>query len=242
MPADRRAFRDELAKRRDFSVAFDWDCTLSSKHLFKVLCWSYARGVPHPHYQDMLAWIAENEPGIPERREGGCGQDSVGSVLDYIEDRAGRRAYIRLIREFFMGGEDRILELTVFFRMLANHGGKLCVLTAGVASGIQQALVDALPEWLPFFPSSRVHDCSAHRHQIASLAGVKILMQRDLLDTRGFFVDDSLAKDTVPDWVLTATSVTALNVLKYEQSGLQTSHIAEITQNVFEVQGEPNLE
>jgi hypothetical protein len=128
-------------------VVYDWDCTITSRHMFKVLSdwsgyaedferWCTAQNIPSPLREPL-----DPSRGIVSRMEFGGGD-------------AGRALLRRVIREYFLGGEERVAELTAHFqRLQAAEGGgcKLCVLTRGETASLRLAFEVGVPEWSPYF-------------------------------------------------------------------------------------------
>ena len=125
-------------------VVFDWDCTVTSQHLYKILAgwprycapfseWCDAQGIPDP------IKIPLRHGSIVERMAFGGGEEG---------DEMLRRAF----REFMMGGEARIAaikELLVELRTV--HGCTLCVLTRGETASLRILFDKVVPDWAPLF-------------------------------------------------------------------------------------------
>ena len=125
-------------------VVFDWDCTVTCQHLYKILAgwprycgpfseWCDAQGIPDP------IKIPLRHGSIVERMAFGGGEEG---------DEMLRRAF----REFMMGGEARIAaikELLVELRTV--HGCTLCVLTRGETASLRILFDKVLPDWAPLF-------------------------------------------------------------------------------------------
>merc|ERR1719421_2553578 len=119
-----------LARGPRTAVGFDFDCTLSTKHLYKALAWGYGSDGQrsHPHYAELVAWIKAHEPalptGLPATAARGGVANEVAVVLDFLE-RQDSRACQRVLRDFFLGGDARIRSLAAAFAALAERGVQL---------------------------------------------------------------------------------------------------------------------
>jgi hypothetical protein len=229
------------------AIGFDFDCTLTVRHLYKALAWGFLpnghpqRPPDHPHHPEMEMWVKEKEPTLlhatrldPQwRPERPAPANEVSTVLDFLASQDAE-ASRRLMRDFFLGGDQRIAEMAAFFRDLETRGAELYILTAGVAASVSQLLATAVPEWLPFFPSNRVHDIGHHRHKVSSIAGVKMLILRDIAGKPGFLIDDSLAKEPLEAWVPDASGIRGLDILEYEGEGIQQAERETIMRYLLE--------
>jgi hypothetical protein len=230
------------------AIAFDFDCTLTVRHLYKALAWGFLpdghpqRPPDHPHHPEMEAWVKENEPTLlhatrlnPQwRPEPPAPVNEVSTVLDFLAS-TDADAYRRLMRDFFFGGDQRIIEMQAFFRDLEARGAELYILTAGVASSVSQVLAMAVPEWLQFFPSNRIYDVGHHRHKVSSIVGMKMLILRDVAGKKGFLVDDSLAKEALESWVPDACEIRPLDILEYEGEGIHQAERETIMRYTMEM-------
>eukprot|EP00930_Biecheleria_cincta_P032866 TRINITY_DN22772_c0_g1_i1.p1 TRINITY_DN22772_c0_g1~~TRINITY_DN22772_c0_g1_i1.p1 ORF type:complete len:238 (-),score=30.51 TRINITY_DN22772_c0_g1_i1:22-735(-) len=222
MPADRRALRQQLAKRREkqLLVGFDFDCTLTVRHFYKVFAWCYAqRSAMHPHCEVFFQWCRDKklEPGITDLSDP---SDPMVSALDDFSKHAGEEGFREVFRELFLGGAERITMVAEWLRRMQQCGVEFAIVTAGTSTAVLRALL-AAPEWMPFFPSDRIWDTQQGRHTIRSIAAMKALMLRDICPRaqRILLVDDSLGKDPPPKWVLDGCQVGIVE-LPYEGPGV----------------------
>ena len=123
-------------------VVFDWDCTITSKHMFKTLAgWAeygeelrqfcVARKIIDPLSLPM-------EDSICERMQFGGGAEG---------DALLRTVFV----EFFMGGEKRAAEVKKLLSTLRSNGATLCVLTRGETDSLREVFGRVLQDWAPFF-------------------------------------------------------------------------------------------
>ncbi|CAK9081531.1 SAP domain-containing protein, partial [Durusdinium trenchii] len=147
----------------------------------------------HPHSAVFNAWLKRHRvnlevPEVPDS------DHWMVSGVERLTKQLGEKKFKEMIREVFLGGEERIQELTEWFTKKTNDGISFAIITAGVASTVSMAL-EAVPEWDRFFPTDLVLDLSGSRHQVLSVTGQKALMLRDLRPTatRLVLVDDSLS-------------------------------------------------
>lgn len=151
-------------------------------------------------------------------------------VLDYFDEIEKTRS---LIRDFVLGGEQRIAMLTMWLRQRAAHS-ELVIITAGVASTVMRALATAVEEWLPFFHSGNIFDVSGVPQSrwigVTSVLARKLLIVRDCMPHTGqmLIVDDAQAADKPPSWVPTIARARVYERLKYEHGGLRQSHLTQI--------------
>lgn len=205
-------------------IGFDFDCTLTIRHFYKVFAWGYAQGNNHKHYEDFAEWC-ENR-GLPTymKKSVPYDEDPVCAAVEDFCHRAGRDAFRELFREVFLGGDARITATAAWLeRLRCQENCEFAIVTAGVSAAVLQGLA-AVPEWLPHFPASRVWDTSQGRHQVHGTMDQKALICRDLAPEapRILLVDDSSSRDPVPPWVLAAAGVQVYEgPLPYEGPGIQ---------------------
>lgn len=229
MPVDRRAYREDLFLRRlgrKPLLAFDFDCTITVRHMFKVFAWGFSRGDEnaHAHCKAFFSYCEERD--LPTAMEGGVfqGIDGGSSVLGAVEDfvaQAGEEAFKDAFREVFLGGEQRIAWLTARLEKLHQQGVQFCIVTAGMSSSVVRCLI-AVPEWRSYFPSDRIWDTSQSRHSVRSVACHKVLMLRDICPSasKAILIDDSLCRDRPPRWMLEGAQVEIYEDLPYEGPGV----------------------
>jgi len=235
---DRRALREALGRARQAPsnkrlLGFDFDCTLTVRHFYKVMAWGYARRdlKAHPHCQALAEWCEQR--GVAAGMDMSnvrvpMGEDIMMLAVTEFCEQAGDEAFNALFREVFLGGEERIQLVAGVLQRLRERGCEFAIITRGISTSVLRGLV-AVPEWLPFFPSSHVWDCSQNRHQINSSIDQKSLMLRDICPsaTQILLVDDAVDHDGSDAWVLKAAGVETF-ALPYEGPGVTESTIKEI--------------
>jgi hypothetical protein len=123
-------------------VVFDWDCTVTSRHMFKTLAgwdgysaelsaWCDAQGITDPLSIPM-------DFSICERMQFGGGAKG---------DALLRTVFI----EFFMGGEKRATEIKDMLTTLRADGATLCVLTRGETHSLHVLFDTVLRDWAVLF-------------------------------------------------------------------------------------------
>ena len=154
-------------------IVFDWDCTVTSQHLYKILAgwppycepfseWCDAQGIPDPIKTPMRG-------SIVERMSFGGGDEG---------DALLRRA----VREFMMGGEARIAALKeLLVELRTVHGCTLCVLTRGETSSLRIIFDKVLPDWAPLFEGGWIAN-TANEYFTCGASGAlsEHLLPRDL--------------------------------------------------------------
>eukprot|EP00913_Durusdinium_trenchii_P031159 g29176.t1 len=142
----------------------------------------------HPHSAVFNAWLKRHRvnlevPEVPDSDHWTLGRrmkaawsgeghvDVMVSGVERLTKQLGEKKFKEMIREVFLGGEERIQELTEWFTKKTNDGISFAIITAGVASTDR------------FFPTDLVLDLSGSRHQVLSVTGQKALMLRDLRPT-----------------------------------------------------------
>lgn len=215
-------------------VGFDFDCTLTVRHYYKVFAWSYAnnRSDVHPHSQAFFDWCSENgvKPGLLRSSNP---NDPMESALDDFAGKAGEDRFREAVREVFLGGSSRITMIADWLEKMNKEGVEFGIITAGTSTSVFRALT-AAPEWQPYFPLNRVWDTSHSRFSIKSTTSMKTLMLRDFSPKASsiVLVDDSLGRDPPDSWVLKAAKVDAVQ-LPYESSGIDEAKLAEIEAVLF---------
>merc|ERR1711879_112225 len=111
-----------------------------------------------------------------------CDEDPMVVALDAFCEQADETVFGELFREVFLGGDARIALVAKTLQKLQAAGVDFAIITRGTSTAVLRGLV-AVPEWLPFFPSSCVWDNSQCRHQVSSSNAQKSLMLRDLCPT-----------------------------------------------------------
>ncbi|CAK9081529.1 unnamed protein product, partial [Durusdinium trenchii] len=179
----------------DSFIGLDFDCTITIRHYYKCIAEKLLgkQVFSHPHSAVFNAWLKRHRvnlevPEVPDS------DHWMVSGVERLTKQLGEKKFKEMIREVFLGGEERIQELTEWFTKKTNDGISFAIITAGVASTVSMAL-EAVPEWDRFFPTDLVLDLSGSRHQVLSVTGQKALMLRDLRPTatRLVLVDDSLS-------------------------------------------------
>jgi len=233
-PLSNRA-RDEATTKRRHLLGFDFDCTLTVRHFYKVFAWGYAQGSAnaHCHCEAFFHWCHARgfDTSMEEMLEMG---DPMCSALEDFCRQAGEDAFRDVFREVFLGGDERISLVGRWLERLQRQGVEFAIVTAGTATAVLRGLA-ATPEWLPYFPSNRVWDTSQGRHSARSVMDQKVLMLRDISPEacRILLVDDSLEKDPAEAWVLLAASVEVFEGLDYEGTGVTEVVLEELEKQLF---------
>eukprot|EP00439_Symbiodinium_sp_Y106_P029580 s4607_g3.t1 len=184
MPEDRRALREALKRQRQRTilVGFDFDCTLTIRHFYKVFAWCVPfRTEAHPHYEAFLDWCEEHELDLGEVQfTTGVGRGVEPDVVLALLDRSvGEDKLHELLREVFFGGAERINAIASWLQQLSRSGAEFAIVTAGISTSVLRVL-NAVPEWQPFFPSDRIWDVQQSRHSVQSVSTSKVLLLRDI--------------------------------------------------------------
>lgn len=215
-------------------VGFDFDCTLTVRHYYKVLAWCYAnnRTDAHPHSEAFFDWC-DKTGVVPGLLRSSNPNDIMESALDDFAGKAGEDGFREAVREVFLGGSSRITMIADWLEKMTKEGVEFAIVTAGTSTSVFRALT-AVPEWQPYFPLNRVWDTSHSRHSIRSTTSMKTLMLRDFSPKASgiVLVDDSLGRDPPDSWVLQAAKVDAVQ-LPYEGSGVDEAKLAEIEKILF---------
>mmetsp|Transcript_148944 Transcript_148944/g.371115 ORF Transcript_148944/g.371115 Transcript_148944/m.371115 type:complete len:296 (-) Transcript_148944:29-916(-) len=215
-------------------IGFDFDCTLTVRHFYKVFAWGYAQhnNSAHDHCKAFAEWCREHDVESEMLRDAMGNDPMVAAVEDFCR-QGGEAAFRDLFREVFLGGEERIALIASWLGRMQRSGVEFAIVTAGVSVSVLRAL-SAVPEWLPFFSSGRVWDTQQSRHCVTSVAGTKALMLRDLSPdaARILLVDDSLVRDTPPQWVLKASGVETFE-LPYEGPGVSAESLKAIEEAIL---------
>jgi len=232
---DRRKLRQQLADQRGASrekrlVGFDFDCTLTTRHFFKCFAWCYAQSNPdgHAHGEAFYQWCDDHGIDAEEHRVLQREADGMSSAVDHFCRVAGEDVFAKLVREFFLGGEERIKVVAKWLEAMAALGVEFAIVTAGVSTAVLRAL-NAVPEWQKFFPSSRIWDTSQSRHSVKSTMATKAMICRDVCSDsiNTILVDDSLGHDPPPEWALKGAQVEVMG-LEYEGSGVDKAYLEDI--------------
>lgn len=123
-------------------VVFDWDCTITSRHMFKTLAGWEGYGDELSNFcakrdiEDPLSLPMEFS--ICERMQFGGGAEG---------DARLRTVFI----DFFMGGERRAAQVKKLLSTLRSDGAKLCVLTRGETHSLHVLFDTVLQDWAPLF-------------------------------------------------------------------------------------------
>ena len=207
-------------------IGLDFDCTITVRHFYKSVA-NLLMGKPmaHPHCAIFHAWLKKEgvKLEVPQQTD----VHWMVSAVETLSHVLGVDRFRHLIREVFLGGEERIQHLTAWFAGKDQEGIHFAIITAGVASSVSMAL-EAVPEWDRFFPTDVVLDLSQSRHQVPSITGQKALILRDLRPmARIVLVDDSLREDPIPTWILRRSQVKFV-ALPYEGTGLNLQRCADV--------------
>mmetsp|Transcript_25392 Transcript_25392/g.46510 ORF Transcript_25392/g.46510 Transcript_25392/m.46510 type:complete len:278 (-) Transcript_25392:101-934(-) len=217
-------------------IGFDFDCTITVRHFFKVFAWGYMRCNSHQHFEEFSAWCKERkiDPFIAAKIPIDDG-DAMTRALDDFIGKNGEATFRSVFREMFLGGEERIKYLAEWLGKLQEKGVTFAIVTAGFSTAVLRGLHCA-PELQCFFPSSRVWDTSQGRHRIRSVIGQKALMLRDISPEAQniLLVDDSLVRDVPPAWAPTGAGVTLFEGLPYEGPGLTSKLLDEVERQILQ--------
>eukprot|EP00929_Paragymnodinium_shiwhaense_P029114 TRINITY_DN16762_c0_g1_i3.p1 TRINITY_DN16762_c0_g1~~TRINITY_DN16762_c0_g1_i3.p1 ORF type:complete len:581 (+),score=122.18 TRINITY_DN16762_c0_g1_i3:92-1834(+) len=218
-------------------IGFDFDCTLTVKHFFKIFAWGYMHSnlQAHPHCMDFFKWCEEHELGFEPIRQPDQ-HDPMNCALDHFCGLHGLETFHKLFREVLLGGEDRIRLVADWLQGMQDAGCEFCIVTAGTSSAVMRGLA-AVPEWQQYFPSNRVWDTQQGRHAARrSVGGQKALMMRDIYPEaqKILFVDDALVKDPAPEWTLAAAGVHVFHGnLPYEGPGIHAGNLPHIKEQML---------
>mmetsp|Transcript_77461 Transcript_77461/g.214206 ORF Transcript_77461/g.214206 Transcript_77461/m.214206 type:complete len:246 (-) Transcript_77461:120-857(-) len=244
MPVDRRALRKSLAALRDggaskWLLGFDFDCTLTVRHFYKVFAWGYTQGSAsaHVHCEAFFSWCRDHnvEPEMQEApRNRQDLSDPMGLAIECFCRSAGETAFRDVFREVFLGGPARISLVAAWLERMQREGVEFAIVTAGVSSAVLRALT-TVPEWQPFFPANRVWDVSQGRHSVRSVMDQKLLILRELCPPacRILLVDDSISRDFPQSWVLSAAAAEVYEGLPYEGPGVDEGALSDIEKKLL---------
>mmetsp|Transcript_30189 Transcript_30189/g.70455 ORF Transcript_30189/g.70455 Transcript_30189/m.70455 type:complete len:284 (+) Transcript_30189:73-924(+) len=134
-------------------VCFDWDCTITSRHMYKAFAggqWSEVHSKPFEE------WCKRNQIPNP------MSVKLQRSIIDrmFVTEARGEEYLRQAFREYFLGGEARIQMLTQLFQSLLEEKCVLCILTRGDASSLRLCFDKAIPEWSTLFSSGWIGDTS----------------------------------------------------------------------------------
>lgn len=123
-------------------VVFDWDCTITSRHMFKTLAGWDGYGDELSNFcakRDITDPLSlPMDFSICERMQFGGGVEG---------DALLRTVFI----EFFMGGAKRAAEIKKLLATLRSDGTTLCVLTRGETHSLHVLFDTVLQDWAPLF-------------------------------------------------------------------------------------------
>ena len=125
-------------------IVFDWDCTITATHMFKVL--SGWEGYCEP----FSAWCVEQGIDDPLRIPV---RESICERMEFGGGAAGLAALKKVFVTFFMGGEERMAQVKAALTTLKHtHGCRLCVLTRGDTASLRIVFDKVLDEsWAELF-------------------------------------------------------------------------------------------
>ena len=127
-------------------VVFDWDCTITSQHLFKILSgWSGFTAI-----ESFTKWCADE--GIPNPIDIPLKHGSIVERMAFGGGEEGDGILRKMFREFMMGGEQRIADIReLLVDLRTKHDCTLCVLTRGETASLRILFDKVLPDWAPLF-------------------------------------------------------------------------------------------
>jgi hypothetical protein len=223
-------------------IVFDWDCTVTCTHMFKVLsgwagyCEPFSAFCAEHGYEDPL--------GIPVR-------ESICERMHFGGGAAGQAALAECFVQFFMGGETRMAQVKALLTTLKHtHGCRLCVLTRGDTASVRLVFDKVLDaSWAELFEGGWIANtfndyftCSATGALSATTPGLTTIgrhgdvSKESIIETIFPFteevvmlVDDSISRGNV----LAASSAPgdrggaiSLLDLPIEKEGLEATSIA----------------
>eukprot|EP00929_Paragymnodinium_shiwhaense_P018465 TRINITY_DN12919_c0_g1_i1.p1 TRINITY_DN12919_c0_g1~~TRINITY_DN12919_c0_g1_i1.p1 ORF type:complete len:292 (-),score=27.06 TRINITY_DN12919_c0_g1_i1:255-1079(-) len=224
-------------------IGFDFDCTLTVRHFFKVFAMGYLKGnmLVHDHCAAFAAFCKARgiKPKLQAIPDGLWSGNAMGAALEDFSQANGEDAFRDVFREVFCGGEERIRIVADWLEnarrcLGADHAVEFAIVTAGISSTVLRGL-SVVPEWQPYFPLSRVWDTSQGRHKHGSVIAMKAFLLRDLCPDAAHvvLVDDSLSHDEPQKWTLDIARVEVFRgELPYEGSGLSASSLAQLETHI----------
>mmetsp|Transcript_109312 Transcript_109312/g.308482 ORF Transcript_109312/g.308482 Transcript_109312/m.308482 type:complete len:285 (-) Transcript_109312:235-1089(-) len=218
------------------AIGFDFDCTITVRHFYKVFAFGYVRGDmgAHSHCAAFCDWCRQNDIEVEEPPPHRQYEDLMCFALEAFSRHAGEDAFRGVFREVFLGGEERIALFAEWLKGMREEGVEFVILTAGTSTAVLRGLA-AAPELLAYFPSDRVWDTQQSRHQVNGVGATKALMLRDLCpeSTYSLLIDDAIERDRPPPWVLQASGVTIFDGLPYEGPGVNAEILQEIKEMIL---------
>eukprot|EP00747_Dinoflagellata_sp_TGD_P209564 gnl/TRDRNA2_/TRDRNA2_82947_c0_seq1.p1 gnl/TRDRNA2_/TRDRNA2_82947_c0~~gnl/TRDRNA2_/TRDRNA2_82947_c0_seq1.p1 ORF type:complete len:259 (+),score=43.72 gnl/TRDRNA2_/TRDRNA2_82947_c0_seq1:58-834(+) len=211
-------------------IGFDFDCTLTSRHFFKVFAWGFASGNEraHRHCPEFFQWCRSK--GIQPGMQSPAGGDAMNAALDEFCFCYGEELFREAFRNIFLGGEERIAMIANWLQRMSGNGVEFSIVTAGTSTAVLRGLC-TVPEWLRYFNSNRIWDTQQGRHRVGSIMSMKALMLRDISPdaSKILLVDDSMVNDAPFPWVLEAAQVVAFDGdLPYEGPGLDAELLKQV--------------
>mmetsp|Transcript_64560 Transcript_64560/g.120178 ORF Transcript_64560/g.120178 Transcript_64560/m.120178 type:complete len:290 (+) Transcript_64560:96-965(+) len=144
-------------------VCFDWDCTITCRHMYKAFAggqWSQV------HSKPFQAWCQEHQLPNPLSARA---RSSVTDRMLCLEDAIGASGaqHVKVIcREYFLGGEERIKMLVRLFKALQDGKCILCILTRGEAPALRLCFERAIPELACYFTQGWIGDTSGEYFKV----------------------------------------------------------------------------
>lgn len=137
-----RTLTPALAMAAPLVVVFDWDCTITSRHMFKTLAGWEGYGDELSNFcakRDITDPLSlPMEISICERMQFGGGTEG---------DALLRTVFI----EFFMGGQKRAAGIKELLTTLRSEGATLCILTRGETHSLHVLFDTVLEDWGALF-------------------------------------------------------------------------------------------
>mmetsp|Transcript_10873 Transcript_10873/g.24687 ORF Transcript_10873/g.24687 Transcript_10873/m.24687 type:complete len:288 (-) Transcript_10873:66-929(-) len=143
-------------------VCFDWDCTITCRHMYKAFAGGQWAQV---HSKPFQAWCQEQ--GLPNplstRRARTCVTDRMLCLEDEV---CGSERVKIACREYFLGGEERIQLLVRLFKALKDEKCILCILTRGEAPALRVCFEKAISELACYFAQGWIGDTSGEYFKV----------------------------------------------------------------------------
>ena len=226
-------------------VCLDWDCTVTERHMHKDTGNRSQGGMHSAHFEE---WCQRNGVDSSRSRAGLSAVDR----LDFGDDTA------RVVIDYFLGGAERVRQLTAFFEWLRAQDAQLCILTNGETAAVRQLFEAGFAPWASLFAGGwiantydeffvtaadgRVGEIQRGQFGIGRRLPVDSTKEAILDSFFGgrctvILIDDSITRDRSFS-VAAAEGATSMHCvdLPYEGSGLQEEHLTAVTELVQQCQ------
>ena len=195
-------------------VVFDWDCTITERHMF--FCFENGAEDAWHHAQHFSGWCKEcdiPDPLLVLPREGLTLDDLLLERMSFGGGPEGDALLRRVFIEYFMGGQERLAQVQALLTELKyTHGCRLCVLTKGSQPSLKKVFDDVLTDWWEFFDGwvsaegdwiGAVREARTELNASAQGSLGELHDKKDILEAyfpftehRVMLVDDSESQDT----------------------------------------------